>query len=402
MTIKLSNRIQLIKPSPTLTISNKAAEMKKAGLDVVNFGVGEPDFNTPDYIKKAAHKAIDDNFTRYTANAGIIELRQAICAKLERDNGLKYEPKQILVSPGAKSSILDVLMALCDAHDQVIIPVPYWVSYPYQVKLAEAEPVYLTTFQEDGFRIKAEALEKCIKDNPTAKVLILNSPSNPTGTVYTKKELEEIAEVCLRHKLVVISDEIYERLVYDDSKHYSIASVSPEMQEQTVIVNGVSKAYAMTGWRLGYAAGPANIISYAGRVQEHATSCVNSITQKACVVALNEEDDSIEAMRCEFDQRRNFLYTELVKNPHLSCFKPEGAFYIFPNISWYIKNNNLGISNTDDFCAALLEKHHVALVSGSAFGIEGFVRFSYANSMENLTKGAERFASFLQELRESK
>lgn len=402
MAIKLSNRIQLIKPSPTLTISNKAAEMKKAGLDVVNFGVGEPDFNTPEYIKQAAHKAIDDNFTRYTANAGIIELRQAICAKLERDNGLKYEPKQILVSPGAKSSILDILMALCDAHDQVIIPVPYWVSYPYQVKLAEAEPVYLTTFQEDGFRIKAEALENCIKENPTAKVLILNSPSNPTGTVYTKKELEEIAEVCLKHKIVVISDEIYERLVYEDSKHYSIAAVSQEMQEHTVIVNGVSKAYAMTGWRLGYAAGPANIISYAGRVQEHATSCVNSITQKACVVALNEEDDSIEAMRQEFDKRRNFLYTELVKNPHLSCFKPEGAFYIFPNISWYIKNNNLGISNTDDFCATLLEKHHVALVSGSAFGIEGFVRFSYANSMENLTKGAERFAAYLQELRESK
>ncbi len=402
MAIKLSNRIQLIKPSPTLTISNKAAEMRNAGLDVVNFGVGEPDFNTPDYIKRAAHKAIDDNFTRYTANAGIIELRKAISAKLERDNGLKYDPKQILVSPGAKASILDVLMAVCDSHDQVIIPVPYWVSYPYQVKLAEADPVYLATQQEDGFRVRASVLESVIKENPTAKVLILNSPSNPTGTVYTKKELEEIAEVCLKHGILVISDEIYERLVYEDSKHYSIASVSPEMQEHTVIVNGVSKAYAMTGWRLGYAAGPANIISYAGRMQEHATSCVNSITQKACVVALSEEDDSIENMRLEFDKRRNFLYTELVKNPHLSCFKPEGAFYIFPNISWYVKNNNLGLRDTDDFCASLLERHHVALVSGSSFGIEGFVRFSYANSMENLTKGAQRFAAFLQELRETK
>jgi aspartate aminotransferase len=401
MAIKLSNRIQLIKPSPTLTISNKAAEMKAAGKDVVNFGVGEPDFNTPDYIKQAAHKAIDGNFTKYTANAGIIELRKAICAKLERDNGLKYDPKQILVSPGAKASILDVLMAVCDTHDQVIIPVPYWVSYPYQVMLAEADPVYLATQQEDGFRVKADVLETCISNNPTAKVLILNSPSNPTGTVYTKKELEEIAAVCIKHNILVISDEIYERLVYDDSKHFSIASVSQEMQEHTVIVNGVSKAYAMTGWRLGYAAGPANIISYSGRVQEHATSCVNSITQRACVVALNEEDDSIEAMRQEFDKRRNFLYTELVKNPHLSCFKPEGAFYIFPNISWYIKNNALGIKNTDQFCEKLLEKHFVALVSGGAFGIEGFVRFSYANSMENLTKGAQRFAEFLRELRET-
>ena len=398
MAIKLSNRIQLIKPSPTLSMSNKAKEMKDSGLDVISFGVGEPDFNTPDYIKAAAHKAIDDNFTRYTANAGIVELRKAICAKLERDNGVKYDPKQILVSPGAKASILDVLMAVCDSHDQVIIPIPYWVSYPYQAMLADALPVYLNTRQEDGFRVKADALEQCINDNPTAKVLILNSPSNPTGTVYTRKELEEIAEVCLKHKILVISDEIYERLVYDDSKHISIASISPEMQEHTVIVNGVSKAYAMTGWRLGYAAGPANIISYAGRVQEHATSCVNSITQKACVVALNNEDESIEAMRVEFDKRRNFLYTELVKNPHLSCFKPEGAFYIFPNISWYIKNNTMGIRNTDEFCDKLLEKYHVALVSGSAFGIEGFVRFSYANSMENLTKGAKRFADFLQEL----
>ncbi len=398
MAIKLSNRIQLIKPSPTLAMSNKAKEMKDAGHDVINFGVGEPDFNTPDYIKQAAHKAIDDNFTRYTANAGIIELRKAICQKLERDNGLKYDPKQILVSPGAKASILDVLMAVCDSNDQVIIPVPYWVSYPYQAMLADALPVYLTTHQEDGFRVKAEELEHCINDNPTAKVLILNSPSNPTGTVYSKKELEEIAAVCLKHKILVISDEIYERLVYDDSKHISIASISPEMQDHTVIVNGVSKAYAMTGWRLGYAAGPANIISYAGRVQEHATSCVNSITQKACVVALNNEDESIEAMRLEFDKRRNFLYTELVKNPHLSCFKPEGAFYIFPNISWYIKNNTMGITNTDQFCDKLLEKHYVALVSGSSFGIEGFVRFSYANSLENLTKGAKRFAEFLQEL----
>lgn len=399
MAIKLSNRIQLIKPSPTLTLSNRAKEMKDSGLDVVNFGVGEPDFNTPEYIKAAAHKAIDDNFSKYTANPGILELRKAICAKLERDNKVCYEPKQILVSPGAKASILDIMTAVCDAHDQVIIPVPYWVSYPYQVMLADADPVYLKTKEENGFKVEADVLERVITENPTAKVLILNSPSNPTGTVYSRAELEAIAEVCLRHNILVISDEIYERLVYDGTEHISIASISPEMQEHTVIVNGVSKAYAMTGWRLGYAAGPANIISCAGRVQEHATSCVNSITQKACVVALNEEDDSIENMRVEFQKRRDYLYTELMKNPHVTGFKPDGAFYVFPNVSWYIANNSQGIINTDQFCDKLLEKYHVAIVSGSSFGIEGYVRFSYANSMENLVKGATRFAQFLKDLR---
>ncbi len=395
MAIKLSNRTKLIKPSPTLTLSAKAKEMKDAGLDVINFGVGEPDFNTPEYIKASAHRAIDANFTRYTANAGIIELRKAICAKLDRDNGVKYEPKQVLVSPGAKASILFALIAACDVGDQVLMPSPYWVSYPYQVMLAGAEPVVMPTTEEMLYKITPAQLEETIRANPCAKVLLLNSPSNPTGTVYSKEELEAIADVCIRHNILVISDEIYERLVYDGQKHYSIASVRPEMAELCVVINGVSKAYAMTGWRLGYAAGPAHIIAAAGRVQEHASSCVNSITQKACVTALNEEDDSIEVMRGEFEKRRNMLFERLSSIPHITCFKPQGAFYIMPDISWYLAHNNAGIKTSDDLCNLLLEKKYVALVAGSSFGLDNTVRFSYANSLDNLEKGVQRFSEFL-------
>ncbi|MDD3579113.1 MAG: pyridoxal phosphate-dependent aminotransferase, partial [Candidatus Cloacimonetes bacterium] len=316
MAIKLSNRSKLIKPSPTLSLSAKANQMKDAGIDVISFGVGEPDFNTPDYIKQSAHKALDANFTRYTANAGIPDLKKAICAKLLRDNGLEYAPKDILVSPGAKASILNVLTAVCDTDDQVLIPSPYWVSYPYQVLLADSVPVYIPTREEDSYKLQAKDLEDAILESPCAKVLMLNSPNNPTGTVYTREELSAIADLCVKHNILVISDEIYERLVYDDTRHISIASLNPEIKEHTVVVNGVSKAYAMTGWRLGYAAGPTHIIAAAGRVQEHSTSCVNSITQKACVSALNDEDDSIEKMRMEFWKRRDRLFDLLQAIPH--------------------------------------------------------------------------------------
>lgn len=399
MAIKLSNRCRLIKPSPTLSLSAKAKEMTDAGIDVISFSVGEPDFNTPEYIKVAAHKAIDHNHTRYTNNAGIPELRQAICDKLLKDNNLKYLPKEILVSPGAKASIVNVLTAVCDAKDQVLMAAPYWVSYPYQVALANAEPVYIPTREEDGYKIKPTALKNAIAENPCSKVLILNSPGNPTGAVYTQAELEAIAEICVKYNILVISDEIYERLVYDEAKHISIASISEEMKERTVVINGVSKAYAMTGWRLGYAAGPAPIIAAAGMVQEHTTSCVNSITQYACVTALKEEDDSIEKMRSEFMRRRDFLYAELIKLPQITCFKPQGAFYLMPGINWYLQNNNQNIKTSDEFCAKLLDKYFVALVSGNSFGMEGTVRFSYANSMENIEEGIHRFASFLAELR---
>jgi aspartate aminotransferase len=396
--IKLSNKIRAIQPSSTLVISTKAKEMTAKGINVINFGVGEPDFNTPLYIRESAKRAIDANFTRYTANAGIPELREAICAKFERENNLQYTPKQILVSPGAKASIVNVLTALCDAGDRVIIPVPYWVSYPYQVDLAGGTPLFLHTEEANEFKIDPAELEKLIKSNPNTKVLILNSPSNPTGTVYLKSELEKIAEICLKHNVFVLSDEIYERLVYDDYMHISIASLSTEMQEMTAIVNGVSKAYAMTGWRLGYAAGPEYLISAAGRVQEHASSCVNSITQKAVVTALNEEEGSVESMRQEFSKRRQYLREALCQIPHITCTNPKGAFYLMPNVSWYLKNNSKGIYDSDLLSSYLLEKYHIALVSGNAFGDDRFVRFSYANSMENLIEGAKRFANGLQDL----
>jgi len=398
MAIKLSNRSKLIKPSPTLSLSAKANQMKAAGIDVISFGVGEPDFNTPEYIKQAARNALDNNFTRYTANAGIPDLRNAICAKLKRDNGLDYAVQNILVSPGAKASILNVLTAVCDTDDQVLVPSPYWVSYPYQVLLADSVPVYIETSEANDYKLQAKDLEEAIQESPCAKVLMLNSPNNPTGTVYTREELEAIAAVCVKHDILVISDEIYERLVYDDTEHVSIASLNDEIKEHTVVINGVSKAYAMTGWRLGYAAGPAHIIAAAGRVQEHSTSCVNSITQKACVAALTKEDDSIEKMRMEFWKRRDYLYERLQEIPHLSCFKPRGAFYIMPNIQWYLQNNNAGINTSDQFCDMLLEKHHVALVAGSSFGLKGTVRFSYANSLANIDQGVTRFATFLKEI----
>lgn len=398
MAIKISDRIKLVKPSPTLALSAKAKEMRAAGIDVVNFGVGEPDFDTPEYIKASAHAAIDANFTRYTMTAGIPELRQAICDKFSRCNHLDYDPKQILVSPGAKASIVNVLIALCDQQDQVLIPIPYWVSYPYQAMLANAEPVYIPTTQDHDFKITAESLKEAIRQNTCPKALLLNSPNNPTGAVYSRKELEALADVCLENDITVIADEIYERLVYDGVEHVSIAEVSPEMKEHTVVVNGVSKAYAMTGWRLGYAAGPAHIIAAAGRVQEHATSCANSITQKACVTALTEEDESIENMRAEFQRRRDFLYSKLCGLPHIDCFKPQGAFYISPNIDWYLNQGLKGITTSAEFCRMLLEKHHVALVSGDCFGMGSIVRFSYANSMENLQKGVTRFEAFLNEL----
>ena len=398
MAIKLSNRSKLIKPSPTLSLTAKAAQMRAEGIDVINFGVGEPDFNTPEYIKRAAHTAIDDNFTRYTANAGIMDLRKAICNKLERENGLHYTPKDILVSPGAKASILMVLIAVCDTDDQVLIPSPYWVTYPYQTLMADAVPVYVPTEASNGYKIKPEVLVQVIEDSPCAKVLMLNSPNNPTGAVYSKDELQAIADICVKNDILVISDEIYERLVYDEAQHVSIASLGDEIKEHTVVINGVSKAYAMTGWRLGYAAGPTHIINAAGRVQEHTTSCVNSITQKACVTALNDEDSSIEDMRKEFWKRRDYMYDMLMKIPHLTCKKPQGAFYIMPNVEWYLNNNNCGLKNAYHFCDMLLEKHSVAVVAGGAFGLMGTIRFSYANSMENITEGVHRFTKFLGEI----
>ncbi|MCK5051501.1 MAG: pyridoxal phosphate-dependent aminotransferase [Candidatus Cloacimonetes bacterium] len=391
MAIQISHRAKAIKPSPTLTVSALAKQMKADGIDVINFGVGEPDFNTPDYIKNEAHKAIDENFTRYTASAGIIELREAIAAKLKRDNNLDCNPNDILVSPGAKASIFFLLMTICDPRDEVLIPSPYWVSYTSQVEMVDAFPILLPTRAASNFKISAEQLEEALESLSNPKALILNSPNNPTGSVYNRKELEKIAAVCIKHNIMIISDEIYEKLIYDGKKHFSIASISDEVREHTVLINGVSKAYAMTGWRLGYAAGPADIIKRAARIQGHTTSCVNSITQKAAIVALNECDGSVAEMREEFQKRRNFLVDELNKIPNLKCRLPRGAFYAMPNISYYIHNNKLGIKNCVEMCEYILREYKVAIVPGSAFGADKYVRFSYATSMENIEEGLKRF-----------
>ncbi|MBT3754823.1 MAG: pyridoxal phosphate-dependent aminotransferase [Candidatus Cloacimonetes bacterium] len=391
MAIQISHRAKAIKASPTLTVSSLAKQMKADGINVINFGVGEPDFNTPNYIKDEAHKAINDNFTRYTASSGILELRQAISAKLKRDNHLDCDPSDILVSPGAKASIFFVLMTICDPRDEVLIPSPYWVSYTSQVEMVDAFPILLPTRAASNFKISAEQLEEALESLSNPKALILNSPNNPTGSIYSKKELAKIAAVCVKHNIMIISDEIYEKLIYDGKKHVSIATISDEVREHTVVINGVSKAYAMTGWRLGYAAGPKDIINRAARIQSHSTSCVNSITQKAAIVALSECDGSIAEMRDEFQKRRNFLVDELNKISNVKCRLPRGAFYAMPNISYYLHNNKLGIKNGVKMCEYLLKEYKVAIVSGSAFGADKYVRFSYATSMENIKEGLRRF-----------
>ncbi len=391
MAIQISHRAKAIKASPTLTVSNLAKEMKAKGIDVINFGVGEPDFDTPDYIKDEAHKAINENFTRYTASSGILELREAIAAKLKRDNNLDCNPSDILVSPGAKASIFFLLMTICDPRDEVLIPSPYWVSYTSQVEMVDAFPILLPTRAASNFKISAEQLEEALESLSNPKALILNSPNNPTGSIYSKKELGKIAAVCVKHNIMIISDEIYEKLIYDGKKHVSIATISDEVREHTVVINGVSKAYAMTGWRLGYAAGPTDIIKRAARIQSHTTSCVNSITQKAAIVALNECDGSVAEMREEFQKRRDFLVDELNKIPNVKCRMPRGAFYAMPNIAYYIHNNKLGIKNCVGMCEYLLKEYKIAIVAGSAFGADKYVRFSYATSMENIEEGIKRF-----------
>ncbi|OQX71621.1 MAG: aspartate aminotransferase [Candidatus Cloacimonas sp. 4484_275] len=397
MAIKISNRARAIKPSATLSMATKAREMRGRGIDVINFGVGEPDFNTPEYIKESAKKAIDENFTHYTAAAGILELRQTIAEKLEKDNNLKVDPQNILVSPGAKASIVNVLMAVCDPRDEVLIPSPFWVSYTAQVEMVDARPILLPTSETNNFKITAEQLDEALKSLCNPKALILNSPGNPTGTVYNESELKEIGEVCLKHNILIISDEIYEKLIYDGEKHISIASLDEKIAEITVVINGVSKAYAMTGWRLGYAAGPAEIIKRAARIQGHTTSCVNSITQKAVVTALSKDDGSVEKMRREFEKRRNFLVNELNQINNIHCNMPKGAFYAMPNVSYYIRNNGKGITNSIELCEYLLENYHIAVVPGAAFGVDDYVRFSYANSLQNIKEGLARFKKGLLE-----
>ncbi|MBF0328263.1 MAG: pyridoxal phosphate-dependent aminotransferase [Nitrospirae bacterium] len=394
----ISQRAQRIKPSPTLAMDSKAKGMKAQGVDIVNFGVGEPDFDTPDHIKEAAIKAIKDGFTKYTPVGGTDELKDAIIEKLKTDNSLEYSREEIIVSCGAKHTLYNIAQALFNQGDEVLIPAPYWVSYPDQALLNDASPVIVKTLESDNFLLKPEELAK--KITKSTKALVLNSPSNPTGLAYDRKKMEALAEVILKHDLYIISDEIYEKLVYDGTEHLSIASLDSRLKEKTIVVNGLSKSHAMTGWRIGYAAGPKDIIKAMTNIQSQSTSNPTSISQKAAVAALKGPQDFIETMRTEFDKRRKFLVNELNLIDGISCLMPNGAFYAFPNVSklYGKKAGERLINSSLDMAMYLLEEANVALVHGEAFGDDNHIRISYATSMESISKALDRIKEAVKRL----
>jgi len=394
----LSDRARKIKPSPTLAIDAKAKAMKANGIDIVNFGVGEPDFDTPENIKEAAIKALKDGFTKYTPVGGIDPLKDAIIEKFRKDNNLNYTREEIIVSCGAKHSLYNIAQAIYSPGDEVLIPSPYWVSYPDQTLLNDATPVFIRTYEADSFMVKPEVLESHITSK--TKALILNSPSNPTGLTYDRKTLEKVAEIVLKHNLYIISDEIYEKLTYDGFKHISIASIDPGIKEKTIVVNGLSKAYAMTGWRIGYTAGPKEIIKAMTNIQSQSTSNPASISQKAAVEALTGPQDFISAMLAEFDSRRRFLISQLNSIPGMRCLTPTGAFYAFPNTSSFYGRSaeNCHMASSADLALYLLEKANVALVPGGAFGDDHFIRLSYATSLDEIKKGVDRIREALDNL----
>jgi aspartate aminotransferase len=397
--MQLANRVKGIKPSPTLAITAKANALKAKGIDVIAFAAGEPDFDTPQNIKDAAIKAINEGFTKYCPAGGTVELKEAIAEKLKKDNGLSYEPPQIIVSCGAKHSIYNVFQAILDEGTEIIVPAPYWVSYPPMAILAGAEPVIINAREEEGFKINPGQFKKAITKRTRA--IVLNSPSNPTGATYSKKELEEIAEVAVKKNIVVVSDEIYEKLIYDDSVFTSIASLGKEVYDLTVTVNGVSKAYAMTGWRIGYAAGPPEIIDAMTKTQSQSTSNPTSIALKAALEALKGPQESVEAMKKEFAKRRDYMVERSNSIEGMSCLKPPGAFYVFPNVTGLLgkSSGSRQINNSTELTDYLLDSAKVAVVPGIEFGMEGYLRLSYATSLDNIKKGMDRIEEAVAELK---
>lgn len=393
----LSRRVQSIKPSPTLAIDAKAKALKAQGVDVISFGTGEPDFDTPVNIKEAAKKAIDDGFTKYCPVAGTPDLKQAIVAKFKNDNNLDYTPEEIIVSCGAKHSLYNLFQAVLNPGDQIIVPAPYWVSYPDMAVLAGAKAKIVKTREANGFKMTAEELKKAV--GAKTKAIVINSPSNPTGSTYTRDELNALAQICREHKILIISDEIYEKLTYDNFPFASIAGVSPEVKAQTVVVNGVSKSHSMTGWRIGYAAGPKEIIDAMSNIQSQSTSNPTSISLKAAVEALRGPQESVARMRGEFQKRRDYIVERLNRIKGIKCAKPEGAFYVFPNVKKILKKAYNGTTITDGnaLAAYLLEQAKIAVVPGEAFGAPGYIRLSYATSMENIKNGMDRFEAALQQ-----
>ncbi|MDR1926902.1 MAG: pyridoxal phosphate-dependent aminotransferase [Endomicrobium sp.] len=385
----ISKRVQSIKPSQTLVIDAKAKALKQQGVDVINFGVGEPDFDTPGNIKKAAINAINDGFTKYCPVAGTPEIKNAIINKLKRDNNLSYTLEEIIVSSGAKHSLYNLFQSIINDDDEVIVLAPYWVSYTDMIILAGGKPIIIQAYDEN-FKITPKIVERVLTSK--TKAIIINSPSNPAGVTYSSEELKAIMQICVKNKILVISDDIYEKLVYGNFKFTSVAAVSPEIKENVVVINGVSKAYAMTGWRIGYAAGPKNIISAMSKIQSQSTSNASSISIKAAVEALNGTQECVEFMRKEFEKRRDYIVERLNAIEGISCRKPDGAFYVFPNIKTLLGKtfNGKTISTDIDLADYLLDVAKIAVVPGSAFGVEGYVRFSYATSIENIKTGIDR------------
>ena len=387
--MEISTRAAQLTPSLTLSIDSKAKAMKAEGIDVRGFGAGEPDFDTPDHIKAAAIAALEAGFTKYTPSGGLPELRQAIAEKLEADNQLKYRPSQVVVSSGAKHSCYNAILATCQAGDEVLIPAPYWVSYPDMVRLAGAEPIIVPTTERNGWKLRASDFENAM--TPRTKMIILNSPGNPSGSIYSREELEALIEVAAEEDIYILSDEIYEKLIYDDLQHVSIASLSQEAYDLTITVNGFSKAYAMTGWRLGYMAASEAVAKAVDSIQSHSTSHPCSFAQKGAVAALKGDQQPLIDMRDEFNMRRNYMYDRITKIPNITTVKPQGAFYILVNIS------QLGLSS-QNFADRLLSKANVAVIPGSAFGDDRTVRLSYATSIDVIKKGLDRFQDFCRTL----
>ena len=389
--MKLANRVQSLTPSTTLAITAKAKELKAQGLDIIGLGAGEPDYNTPKHIIDAALLSMNEGQTKYTPSAGLPKLKEAIAAKLKRDQGLDYKPSEIVVGSGAKHSLYTLFQAILDEEDEVIVPIPYWVSYPEQIKLADGKPVYIVGTEENQYKITKEQLEQAITDK--TKAVIINSPSNPTGMLYSREELAAIGEVCLAHDILIVSDEIYEKLVYGNAKHTSIAEISPELKKQTIIINGVSKSHSMTGWRIGYAAGDESIIKAMANLASHSTSNPTTTAQYGAIAAYEGTQEPVEEMRQAFESRLNKIYDKLVEIPGVSCIKPQGAFYLFPNVKRAVELT--GYSNVEDFTTALLEEAQVAVIPGSGFGAPDNIRLSYATSLELLEAAVERIHSFV-------
>jgi len=398
----VSEKANQIGESPTLKVTTKAKAMKAAGVDIIDLSVGEPDFPTPDNIKAAGIRAIEENFTKYTQADGIPPLKDAIISRLKEDYGLTYETNEIIVSSGAKSSLYHLIQALINEGDEVIIPAPYWVTYPHSVSLAKGKSVIIPTQEEDGFLLTQDRFKASI--SPATKALILNNPSNPTGSAYTKHQLEALADVILEEDVYVIADEIYDKLVYEGFRFHSFASLGEDIKKKTVIINGFSKSYSMTGWRLGYAAGPSDIINGMAKIQSHTTSNACSVSQKAGLEALTGPQYEVSKMVSEFQRRRNYALTRLQSIPNVSCFKPQGAFYLFPNFSAYYDKefNNTPLRNSYGMAYYLLKEANVAVVPGDAFGADDYIRLSYATSMENIEKAMDRIIDALSRLKTAK